>query len=107
MFAIEHQVLYDGGMPASNEPLNDAIRQAIDLMGGTVVAAQKLRIAPQNFYNWINRENVKVPTEHCVTIELETSGAVTRKQLRPDDWWAHWPDLPGASRARVRALKAA
>lgn len=94
-------------MPASNETINDAIRRAIALMGGPAAAAAKLKIVQQNFHNWITRENTKVPTEHCVAIELETGGAVTRKQLRPDDWWAHWPELPGAARARAKALKAA
>ncbi len=30
----------------------------------------------------------------CVDIERATSGAVTRADLRPDDYWLIWPDLP-------------
>lgn len=29
----------------------------------------------------------------CVAIEQATSGAVTRKDLRPDDWQQIWPEL--------------
>lgn len=34
-----------------------------------------------------------VPVEYCARIERETGGAVTRKELRPDDWQAIWPEL--------------
>jgi DNA-binding transcriptional regulator YdaS (Cro superfamily) len=29
----------------------------------------------------------------CVSIERESSGAVTRRDLRPDDWREIWPEL--------------
>lgn len=29
----------------------------------------------------------------CVSIERETHGQVTRKDLRPDDWQSIWPEL--------------
>lgn len=35
-----------------------------------------------------------VPVEHCVSIMRATSGVVTRQELRPDDYWLIWPDLP-------------
>lgn len=31
--------------------------------------------------------------EYCVAIERATAGAVTRKDLRPEDWAAIWPEL--------------
>jgi DNA-binding transcriptional regulator YdaS (Cro superfamily) len=31
---------------------------------------------------------------YCVAIERATGGAVTRQDLRPDDYWLIWPDLP-------------
>lgn len=31
--------------------------------------------------------------EYCVAIERATVGAVTRRDLRPDDWWLIWPEL--------------
>lgn len=30
---------------------------------------------------------------HCVAIERATKGAVTRRDLRPDDWHLIWPEL--------------
>ncbi|WP_321865690.1 transcriptional regulator [Paraburkholderia tropica] len=36
-------------------------------------------------------------TEYCVGLELATNGLVTRQELRPDDWWRKWPELPGAA----------
>ena len=30
----------------------------------------------------------------CVAIERESLNAVTRKDLRPTDWAANWPELP-------------
>jgi DNA-binding transcriptional regulator YdaS (Cro superfamily) len=35
----------------------------------------------------------------CVAIEQQTSGVVTRKALRPDDWEAIWPELAEAKAA--------
>lgn len=33
------------------------------------------------------------PLERCVPIERATEGAVTRRDLRPDDWREIWPEL--------------
>lgn len=35
-----------------------------------------------------------VPEKSAVAIERHTQGAVTRAELRPDDYWLIWPDLP-------------
>lgn len=35
----------------------------------------------------------KVPTDLCAQIEIFTKGAITRKQLRPDNWHKIWPEL--------------
>ena len=34
-----------------------------------------------------------VPAHWCVAIEQKTDGAVTRKDLRPDDFAQIWPEL--------------
>lgn len=31
--------------------------------------------------------------EACVLAERVTSGALSRRDLRPSDWWAIWPEL--------------
>ena len=33
-----------------------------------------------------------VPACRCLAIESLTGGAVTRKELRPNDWHVYWPD---------------
>ncbi|MGB7422909.1 MAG: Cro/CI family transcriptional regulator [Comamonas sp.] len=40
--------------------------------------------------NWKARG---VPVQRCVVIERLTQGAVTRRDLRPDDWRDIWPEL--------------
>ena len=40
----------------------------------------------------------KTAPEFCYAIERATSGAVTRKELRPKDYWLIWPDLPRTQR---------
>lgn len=36
----------------------------------------------------------RVPSpEYCVAIERATNGAVSRRDLRPDDWYRIWPEL--------------
>lgn len=34
-----------------------------------------------------------MPVLHCVAIERATAGAVTRRDLRPNDWHLIWPEL--------------
>ncbi len=34
-----------------------------------------------------------VPIEHCAAIERLCGAAVTRRDLRPNDWWHIWPEL--------------
>lgn len=34
-----------------------------------------------------------VPEKRAVQIEVATDGAVTRRDLRPDDWHEIWPEL--------------
>jgi len=40
-----------------------------------------------------------VPPERCVAIETATNGAVTRRDLRPDDWQRIWPELADPTKA--------
>jgi len=35
----------------------------------------------------------KPDAPYCVAIEQATNGAVTRQDLRPDDWQKIWPEL--------------
>jgi len=42
--------------------------------------------------DWVNDKR-PVPVERCVQIERATNGVVTRRDLRPRDWWLIWPEL--------------
>jgi DNA-binding transcriptional regulator YdaS (Cro superfamily) len=35
----------------------------------------------------------KPSTALCVAVEKESGGIVTRAEMRPEDYWLHWPDL--------------
>jgi DNA-binding transcriptional regulator YdaS (Cro superfamily) len=94
-------------MSSPQDTINAVIHRAIERMGGPAEASKTLGIKPQNFYHWTGPRQTRVAPEHCVVIERETGGEVTRKQLRPDDWWNFWPELPGAAKARERAQKGA
>ena len=52
--------------------------------------------------DWING-NRPVPIHRCASIEAATSGAVTRQDLRPDDWHLIWPDLVAPTEAQEPA----
>lgn len=43
--------------------------------------------------------NRPVPVHRCAAIERATGGAVTRRDLRPDDWHLIWPELAEPSQA--------
>ena len=54
--------------------------------------AAEMRMPPQLIGQWANGCR-PVPIRHCVAIERTTNGAVTRRDLRPDDWHLIWPEL--------------
>ncbi|MEX3555197.1 MAG: YdaS family helix-turn-helix protein [Burkholderia gladioli] len=47
---------------------------------------------------WANGSR-PVPPRWCVAIERITDGAVSRRDLRPDDWHLIWPELAEAHSA--------
>jgi DNA-binding transcriptional regulator YdaS (Cro superfamily) len=60
-----------------------------------VAIAKLIGIAPSFVNQWVSG-NRPVPITACVAIERVTNGAVTRQELRPDDWWLIWPELISA-----------
>lgn len=68
----------------------NSLDTAISICGGLSSLAEKVGLSPARLGNWRVRG---VPVEHCLAIERATSGAVTRKDLRPDDWENIWPEL--------------
>lgn len=54
--------------------------------------AQAVGVAPSMIYQW--RKGIRsVPVNRCLSVERATNGAVTRRDLRPDDWKDIWPEL--------------
>ena len=73
------------------------IRTAIDAVGSQSALAALLGVRQPTVSEWLRGER-PVPIERCVDIERVTDGAVTRRDLRPDDWHRIWPELDQAER---------
>lgn len=54
--------------------------------------ASSLGVSVAYVYQWM-RGIRPVPVQYCAAIEKVTVGAVSRKDLRPDDWQEIWPEL--------------
>jgi DNA-binding transcriptional regulator YdaS (Cro superfamily) len=54
--------------------------------------ARKLGRSPVLVSQWRNKIR-EVPIERCLEIESATESRVTRRELRPTDWWRVWPEL--------------
>lgn len=71
------------------------IEIAIQRSGGPVKLAAELGVSVQSVYFWRSGKR-GLPLEHGASIERLTGGAVTRKDLWPDDWQRIWPELESA-----------
>jgi DNA-binding transcriptional regulator YdaS (Cro superfamily) len=60
--------------------------------GAQTELARAVGAQPQLVWQW-SRGVRKIPIERCMPIERATNGAVTRRDLRPDDWQEIWPEL--------------
>lgn len=69
-----------------------ALDLAIEHLGGVGKLAGAIGIGQAAVSNWRARETVIDPL-YCAAIEAATTGAVTRKMLRPNDWQQIWPEL--------------
>lgn len=70
------------------------IQKAVEHFEGSptrMAAAVGDGVLRQHIEHWLKVG--RVPAEHCVAVERATSGKVTRKDLRPEDWRAIWPEL--------------
>lgn len=54
--------------------------------------AEAISCTPTEVSDWLNDKR-PVPHARCVAIEQATAGAVTRQDLRPDDYGKLWPEL--------------
>jgi len=60
--------------------------------GGQAALSRHLGVTAAAVNQWVKGLR-PVPARHCFAIEKVTKGAVTRKDLRPNDWHLFWPDL--------------
>lgn len=89
-------------MPNNWGMSTSAIERACERCGGASALARDLGLTPTTVSEWKTGKR-SVPIERCVDVERLTSGAVTRMDLRPDDWWRIWPELAAAHPDRVPA----
>lgn len=64
--------------------------------------ARAIGVQPQLMWQWTAGVR-PVPIERCVPIERATDGAVTRRDLRPDDWQEIWPEIATPTTAPATA----
>jgi DNA-binding transcriptional regulator YdaS (Cro superfamily) len=60
--------------------------------GTATELAEKISVSISYLSQMIAGDTAISPAR-CVQIEQATNGEVTRKDLRPDDWAAIWPEL--------------
>lgn len=80
--------------------MKNHVRRAAEILGGLSALARALNVKPPTVHQWADGDR-PVPPQHCVAIERNTAGAVTRADLRPDDYWLIWPDLPQPAQAEA------
>ena len=70
------------------------LRTFIDSRGRGAIAelAKSIGAHQPDVCNWANGSR-PVPFHWCIAIEQKTGGAVTRQELRPNDWHLIWPEL--------------
>ena len=90
----------DSVMPKLADMSTVAIEEACRLAGGASALSRRLAVTPTTVSEWRSGKRT-VPIERCVEIERATEGAVTRMDLRPDDWHRIWPELAAAHPDRV------
>ena len=73
----------------------EALDKAISLVGGVGKLASAIGIGQPAISNWKAR-GTPIDPILCVGIEKATGGQVTRRDLRPNDWWRIWPELEEA-----------
>lgn len=72
------------------------LREYLDTLprGGIAEFAGKSGISPIYLSQLASVQDGRVPSpELCVVAERESGFAVTRQEMRPNDFWRIWPDL--------------
>lgn len=59
--------------------------------GKTAELAAALQVSASLVTQWAAGK--PIAAERCPAIESITGGLVTRRDLRPNDWWLVWPEM--------------
>lgn len=78
------------------------VKKACAITGSQALLARLLGVTPAVVYQWVSGLR-PVPVRYCAAIERATAGAVTRQDLRPDDWREIWPELANTLAATAPA----
>jgi len=76
------------------------LSEFFDTHGAQAALAKSMEVPAPMLSQWASGAR-PVPFERCAPIEAATDGAVMRWDLRPHDWWLHWPELVGVKGAPV------
>lgn len=76
------------------------LEAAISAIGGVGKLAEAIGVGQSAVSNWRTRGTTP-DAAYCVAIERATSGAVSRRDLRPDDWHLIWPELAAPTKEEV------
>lgn len=90
-------------MPYS-KAMPNGIQLAAAHLGGQAELARVLQVSPPTVNQWIKGRR-PVPVDKCVAIETATQGKVSRRDLRPNDWQAIWPELERRVKPRADSDK--
>jgi DNA-binding transcriptional regulator YdaS (Cro superfamily) len=77
------------------------IKTWLDERRGKALALAKGVGVPPSFISKLSTGAKQPSAQLCVAIEKFTEGRVTRADLRPDDYWLIWPDLPAPATTPV------
>jgi DNA-binding transcriptional regulator YdaS (Cro superfamily) len=75
----------------------------VNVKRGRILFLARCIGVPASFMSKMAAGIKPVPVERCVPIERATEGAVTRRDLRPDDWHDIWPELAEAQSGKAQA----
>lgn len=71
--------------------ITESIEKAAKILGNQEALGALCGVTKAAVSHWKSIQSV--PVQFCYRIEEATGGAVTRRDLRPNDWQAIWPEL--------------
>ena len=78
------------------------VAKAAKIVGGLTELARLIGVSVPTVHEWKTNRR-PVPVLRVSDIVRVTQGAVTRQDLRPDDWQAIWPELVQSTPAQAES----